>query len=167
MKLLDQIKMDSKTKPTYVFFDMDGVLVDYQIDYKGERFIEGNKYYLSKAPLNSAIRFAEMLSKIDNVNVGILSNCIYDSQVQDKKIWLKQYLPFLNEENINILSYQTFKAENSQDRQQLKTKYINNKYKNQDVNLYLVDDDHGIFRSFIKDENNKVKVFHISSIYVE
>lgn len=167
MSLYEQIKSDSNNKPTYVFFDMDGVLVDYQIDYKGERFIEGNKYYLNKSPLNSAIKYAKMLSQIKNVNVGILSNCIYDSQISDKKEWLKKYLPFLKDENINILSYQTFNVETSQERQNLKTKYINNKYKDRDVNLYLIDDDHGILRSFIKDENNRVKVFHVSSIYVE
>ena len=166
--LKNKILQDSKTRPVYVFFDMDGVLADYDIDKTGERLIKGNDYYTRKAPLPTAINFAKSLSEIPNVTVGILSNCIYNVQADEKRKWLSQYMPFLRPENINIISYEAYGiADDKQAKREAKCKFLNSKFHGNSCGVYLIDDDHQILKVFIKDTDNIVDVYHVSSIYVE
>ena len=89
-----------------VLFDMDGVLAEF---VAGEdKHIKNNvpNIYLDKRPIKSVIQVAEKLSKMKNVEVGILSSCDYSNQVAEKKQWLKKYLPFLQNNKIFILVWE-------------------------------------------------------------
>lgn len=166
--LKNKILEDAKLRPVYVFFDMDGVLAEYDIDKKGERGISGNDYYTNKTPLPTAINFAKFLSETPNITVGILSNCLYNTQAEEKKVWLSKYMPFLRPENINIISYEAYGfGDDKQARKSAKCKFLNSKFKNCSYGVYLIDDDHEILKNFMKDADNIVDVYHISSIYVE
>lgn len=81
--LLEKIKSFAKSQNVRVYFDMDGVLADYDLlDYGPTEKKEG--FYSHKRPIKSTIKIAEHLSKIQNVEVCILSNCVYTNQRQRK-----------------------------------------------------------------------------------
>lgn len=89
-----------------VLFDMDGVLAEYVAGEEINIINEVPNTYLNKRPIKSIIQVAEKLSKMKNVEVGILSSCEYTNQVSEKKQWLKKYLPFLQHNKIFILVWE-------------------------------------------------------------
>lgn len=147
---------------------MDGVLANFDIDKTNERYVEGNRFYLKKQPIYPAIRFAGQLSQLENVTVGILSNCKYNTQAIEKLEWLDTYMPFLKPEDINIISYQAYGIMDDKiAKRNAKCNLLNSKFGGQDCYVVLIDDDHEIISTFLKRKDNIVDVFHVSSIYVE
>lgn len=96
-------KFISSTKKQLVLFDMDGVVAEFVAGEEIE--IREGTYgaYANKRPIMSIIDVAKKLDEMPNVTVGILSSCNFQSQVQEKKEWLKKYMPFLKDENIMII----------------------------------------------------------------
>ena len=88
-----------------VLFDMDGVVAEYVAGEEKLIVDEVPEIYLKKRPLKSIINIAKTLNKNKNTSVGILSSCEYHSQIDEKKAWLHQHMPFLDENNIYIIAW--------------------------------------------------------------
>ena len=86
----------SKTKKTLVYVDMDGVISSYDfgkpLDFKNKR------------PLSTNIKTLSKLVELKNIELHILSVCIFDSQIIDKSDWLDKYAPFFEKDKRTIIS---------------------------------------------------------------
>lgn len=83
---------DNKIK---IFVDMDGVIADYNVGYARD--------YHQKRPLTSNIEKLEKVSKMENVEMHILSVARLNVGVEEKNIWLDEVAPFFKKENRNII----------------------------------------------------------------
>ncbi len=141
-----------------IFVDMDGVIAEYKY---GEGIdIENNikNVYLSKRPLYSIINLIKKISEIRNVNLYIVSTCLFNSQVIEKKLWLRQNAPFIIEDNICILI-----SNSTQERKQLKVDLLK---KMSDINAItvLIEDSHEILKLAIQHLDVNFMPLHISSL---
>ena len=90
----DEIKKLGEGK-IKIFVDMDGVIADYNLGIA--------KDYHMKRPLNSNIEKLEKVSKLDNVEMYILSVARLNRGVEEKNMWLDEIAPFFKKENRIIL----------------------------------------------------------------
>lgn len=143
---LDEVKKLAKENKIIVFSDMDGVLAEFGIGEKHLILANVPSFYLNKRPIQTTLKALELLSKIDNVEIGIISNCHFIEQKQDKISWLKKNASFIKPENINIivLNEETYTKET---KDFLKINKILNLVKDKNIKFFLIEDDHGIIRS--------------------
>ena len=122
---LEQFK-DKKIK---IFVDMDGVVADY--------IFGSAKDYDKKRPLYDNIDKLEEISKMENVELLILSTTRYSSGYDQKNWWLDNYAPFFKKGNRIILS----REDNDMIASSiLKAEYLEN-YERDGSVLILIDDD--------------------------
>lgn len=160
--LINEIKEIAKQNSVYVFFDMDGVLAEFETrEYDKIKNGEAN-YFTKSRPIKSTIKFAKKLSKIKNIEVCIMSNCYSGVQKEDKIVWLKKYAPFIKPENINIIAYSevSFKKE---EKDLLKGNYLTEKYKDADINMFLIEDNINIIKATNKNFK-RISCHHVSMI---
>ena len=157
--IINEIKAQSKTKAITVLFDMDGTLTEYGIGEKPDIVANKPLFYYNKRPIKSTISIAKKLSQMKNVTVGILSNCYYREQREDKLRWLEKHLPFISKENIHIIVYseETFEKEQ---KNYLKVNYIKSHIVNQKI--YLIEDNHKIINA--TNEIIPNTAYHISTL---
>ena len=96
-------KFISKTEKQIVLFDMDGVCAEFV--FGEDEAIIANQYgaYRNKRPIMGIVNVAKQLSQMPNITVGILSSCRHFEQIAEKKEWLKEYMPFIDDKNIEII----------------------------------------------------------------
>ena len=127
---LEQFK-DKKIK---LFVDMDGVIADYDVGVP--------KDYDKKRPLYDSIDKLEIISKMSNVELFILSITRYSTGIEQKNWWLDTYAPFFKKENRVIIS----REENDMTVSPiLKAEYLKNFERDGSV-LILIDDDPRILK---------------------
>ena len=95
MFILDFLKQ-FEGKKVKLFVDMDGVVADYDFGQPGN-------YHL-KRPLYTSIQKLEAVSKLENVEMYILSASKKNEGIGEKNSWLDIYAPFFSKENRIILS---------------------------------------------------------------
>lgn len=90
-----------KDNQVRVFVDMDGCLAEFKQPNRFEDLFEKN-YFLNLRPHANIVETVKALDKNQNYEVYILSSVLQESKYakQEKALWLKQYLPELNEEQI-------------------------------------------------------------------
>ena len=155
-----EIKQIAKKEKVDVFFDMDGVLVEFIHDPNKQRYNSGANFYAKNRPILTMIKIAKKLSKIPNVTVHVLSNCPLFEQIEEKKDWLKKNAPFFKPENIHIICYEKLNIEKA-DRPMLKGKFLKENFG--ESKIILIEDD---LRN-IKQTNlifDKHIAYHISSL---
>ena len=148
MKFYDYLE-DNKDKNIDVYFDMDGVFVEYDI---------GNFDYSTIRPIDYVINIMKDL-KERGLNVKILSICKNNKIVDEKYLYIEKHLPFINREDIILLSKE---ENNGYESNELKSNYLKENTIKDNITI-LIDDDSTIIKKVVK-ENQDVKVFHISSI---
>lgn len=160
--LIDEIKKQSETNKVYMFFDMDGVMAEYGAGEKPFILNNTEGFYYSKRPIKTILRVIEDLSKYENIKISILSNCYYREQKEDKIKWLRQYAPFIREENINIivLKEETYTKET---KDYIKATYIKKLVPDESATIYLIEDNHGIINATRKMLKN-VNANHVSML---
>jgi len=149
---------DFKDKTINIYVDMDGVVADY--DFMG--YINdgtNNDIYLNKRPILSAIKPLEEVSKLDNVNLYILSVSRYESQVNGKLIWLEKNMNFIKKENIIILPRDTNDFKKAK---VLKKEYLMDRLDNDDINIHI-DDSHEVM-DLLKEMNKNLIILHTTSL---
>lgn len=157
---IDEIKKIAKTQKIDLFFDMDGVLVEYINDPNKERYNLGTNFYTYGRPVLTMIKLAKRFSRIPNVTVHILSNCPLEEQIEQKTNWLKIHAPFFKKENIHIICYEKLVFE-KEEKPFLKPKFLKDNFG--DKTVFLIEDD---LRN-IKSTNTFYKeriAYHISSL---
>ena len=100
---IDELKTQAKSKKIVLYSDMDGVLVEYGAGEKPLILNNEKNFYLNKRPIFSTINKLKELSEVENIEIGIMSNCYFQEQKQDKILWLEKFCPFIKKENINII----------------------------------------------------------------
>ena len=141
MHFYELISELAKDEEIELFIDMDGVISSYNfgmpLDFKNKR------------PLKTNINTLEKVSKIENVNLHILSVCRKDNEVQIKNEWLDINAPFFKKENRNVLSKETYTGFSSAE---LKLNFLK-KY-NTNNKIVLVDDDNHVLSTISKELDN-------------
>ena len=140
---------NNKNKIIDIYFDMDGVFVEYDI---------GNFNYSTIRPIKYVINIMKILIE-KGINVKVLSICKNNKILKEKEIYLDKYLPFINKNDIVLLSKEEFEGYESNE---LKSNYLKDNINKDHINI-LIDDDSVIIKKVVK-ENDNVKVFHVSSI---
>ncbi len=112
-----------------LFVDMDGVIADYVFD--------NAKDYDKKRPLYDSIKKLEVVSKMPNVEMFILSATRKTEGIDQKHWWLDTYAPFFKKKNRIIIS----REDNDMiETSILKAKYLEN-YKRDNSVIIVIDDD--------------------------
>ena len=112
-----------------LFVDMDGCIVDYEVN--------NAKDYDKKRPLFNNIKQLENVSKLDNVEIFILSITRYNPGFEEKHRWLDEYVPFIDKDHRIIISRE---ANNMTKSPVLKSKYMK-QFKDSKDTIILIDDD--------------------------
>lgn len=144
--LADRIKELTKLKQVVLFCDMDGVLVEYNIDQKSDIVNNVPKTYFNNRPLTHTINNLKLLGQMPNVTVAILSNCYHKEQRNEKIEWLKIHAPFISQENVHIIVYAEQKFEKSS-KDFLKARKISEIIYGKDVVPILIEDNHEIIKA--------------------
>ncbi len=150
MHFYDLIKDLSKEKQIMMFVDMDGVIASFDVGKALD--------FLNKRPLTENIAKIQKVGELPNVELGILSICKKDYQIDEKNIWLNKYAPFFKKENRIIISKEKLEGITSAE---IKTNYLKNI--ETDKQIVLVDDDNSILKCVMKNAENVI-VFQDSEL---
>ncbi len=146
------------------FIDMDGTIVEYKIYDDENMVIKAHENLLNEKPIFPIINELRKLNEIENLDLYILSLSKTSKIKEQKKIWLKKYLDFIDEENFIILDKELGEY-NSENRNYIKSKKIEEKLKEYNFAI-LLDDDHKILKRTKMELKDKCEVFHISSALI-
>ena len=124
-----------------LFVDMDGVIADYIFGVPSD--------YDKKRPLYDSIKKLEEISKLDNIELFILSVTRMTSGIEEKNIWLDRYASFFKKENRIIISRE---ENNFIESSTLKAQYLKNIKRDNNI-LIVIDDDPKV----LKEINNQNK----------
>lgn len=164
-KFVNEIKeICKKNKKVDMYIDMDGTIAEYHLYNPEEISRKMEEEYLKNEPLKNVIDVLEEISKINNIEMYILSLSKTKKITEKKKIWLKKYVPFIKEENWIILTKEIGEYSN-ENRNEIKGKNIELRQKDYDKSIML-DDEQVVLREAKKILNDKVEVFHISSALI-
>ena len=164
-KFVNEIKeICKKNKKVAMYIDMDGTIAEYHLYNPEEISRKMEEEYLKNEPLKNVIDVLEEISKINNIEMYILSLSKTKKITEKKKIWLKKYVPFIKEENWIILTKEIGEYSN-ENRNEIKGKNIELRQKDYDKSIML-DDEQAVLRVAKKMLDNKVEVFHVSSALV-
>ncbi len=131
MHFYELIKNLAKKEVIDIYVDMDGVIASYNF---GEPL-----NFKTKRPLMTNINTLEKISKLENVNLYILSICRKDFQIEEKNEWLNKYAQFFEKDKRNIISKETYPNTSSKD---LKANFLLNLEKKNKV--IMIDDDNSV-----------------------
>ena len=164
-KFVNEIKeICKKNKKADMYIDMDGTIAEYHLYNPEEISRKMEEEYLKNEPLKNVIDVLEEISKINNIEMYILSLSKTKKITEKKKIWLKKYVPFIKEENWIILTKEIGEYSN-ENRNEIKGKNIELRQKDYDKSIML-DDEQVVLREAKKILNDKIEVFHISSALI-
>lgn len=164
-KFVNEIKeICKKNKKVDMYIDMDGTIAEYHLYNPEEISRKMEEEYLKNEPLKNVIDVLEEITKINNIEMYILSLSKTKKITEKKKIWLKKYVPFIKEENWIILTKEIGEYSN-ENRNEIKGKNIELRQKDYDKSIML-DDEQVVLREAKKILNDKIEVFHISSALI-
>ena len=164
-KFVNEIKeICKKNNKVDMYIDMDGTIAEYHLYNPEEISRKMEEEYLKNEPLKNVIDVLEEISKINNIEMYILSLSKTKKITEKKKIWLKKYVPFIKEENWIILTKEIGEYSN-ENRNEIKGKNIELRQKDYDKSIML-DDEQVVLREAKKILNDKIEVFHISSALI-
>lgn len=164
-KFIDKVKeIKKENEKIAIFVDMDGTIAEYPV-YQEENVAKAMEEEYSKIePVNYIINILKELSKIENIDLYILT-LSKTIQISEEKIkWLKKYVNFIQEKNWIIITKELGEY-NKENRNIVKALKMQEKLPKYDFEI-LLDDDHKVLKETQKLLGNKVKVFHISSAII-
>ena len=164
-KFIDKVKeIKKENEKIAIFVDMDGTIAEYPV-YQEENVAKAMEEEYSKIePVNYIINILKELSKIENIDLYILT-LSKTIQISEEKIkWLKKYVNFIQEKNWIIITKELGEY-NKENRDFIKAIKMQEKLPIYDFEI-LLDDDHKVLKETQKLLGNKVKVFHISSAII-
>lgn len=142
MFIIDFFKKYEKEQIKF-YVDMDGVIADYNV---GEPC-----NYDTKRPLFSNIAKLEEISKMDNVEMFVLSVTRMNEGIEEKNIWLDRYAPFFKKENRVILSRE---GNDFLPSRMLKSSFLKN-IDRDGKRIVVIDDDPSVIKQ-IAQENDDI-----------
>ena len=154
-----------KYKKVAMFVDMDGTIVEYIIHPSGSITTKSKGLFLNGKPIEIVINELEKISKIENLDLYILSMARSNIIVEEKKEWLKNNASFIDEKNYIILNREA-KDYGDDTRNIIKAKKIQEKLNNGYDHAIFLDDDHKVIHKAEDMLKEKCNIFHISSALV-
>ena len=147
-----------------LFVDMDGTIAEYIVFRDGFITNETKEVFLNSKPIKIVIEKLQELSKLENLDIYILTLSKSRIIEEEKKEWLQRYTPFIKESNYIIITKETgdYSVET---RDYIKYQKIEEKLRQYDYAL-LLDDDHKILRETQKKLKDNGEVFHVSSALI-
>lgn len=109
--------------------------------------------------MDNNINTLKKLSKLGNVNLYILSICIYEQQIEDKNNWLDKHAPYFEKEKRIIIPKESYPNISSKE---LKYNTLK-KYKGKLNNIIVIDDDNGILK-YLSENLKEIDYYQDSSI---
>lgn len=164
-KFIDKVKeIKKENEKIAIFVDMDGTIAEFPV-YQEENVAKAMEEEYSKIePINYIINILKELSKIENIDLYILT-LSKTIQISEEKIkWLKKYVNFIQEKNWIIITKELGEY-NKENRDFIKALKMQEELPIYDFEI-LLDDDHKVLKETQKLLGNKVKVFHISSAII-
>lgn len=93
-----------KPQKLNIYVDMDGVLANFaEQEDAVERFEKEKGFFQKLRPFERNVKAVRFLNQLKNVNIFILSASPNRKADNDKKVWLKKYLPELESDQIIIM----------------------------------------------------------------
>ena len=142
-----------QNKNIKIFVDMDGVIVDYVVGSAAD--------FHKRRPLNSSIEKLKEISKMENVELFILSVTRMDEGYNQKQIWLDKYAPFFEKNSRIILSRESNEFKSSAD---LKAEFIK-KMERDNCTFIFIDDDPSVLKKMM--ETNKDVILFKDTVLVD
>lgn len=165
MEFYNRIKKICKDhKRVALFVDMDGTIVEYEVYPSGFVTNKTENVFLNANPLNVVIDNLKSISRIQNLDIYILSLSRSNIIVQEKIQWLEKYVQFIKKENYIILNKEKGDY-NSENREFIKSIKMKEKLELYDY-VMLLDDEHKILKTTQQELKDKGEVFHISSAII-
>lgn len=165
MNFCEKIKqICSKYNKVALFVDMDGTIAEYKVYQEGFITTETKELFLNSMPMQVIINELEKINEIANLDIFILTLSKSKIIEEEKKEWLKKYVPFVKKENYIILVKERNEY-NQETKPYVKFRKMEEKLKDYDY-VMLLDDDHKILKETQKNLKNNGEVFHISSALV-
>lgn len=124
-------------KKTIMYVDMDGVIAAYDF---GKPLM-----FDKKRPLYTNIKKLEEISKLDNIELKILSACKTINQIDEKNEWLDKYAPFFTKENRHILAREKYDNMVSSEMKAMYLEQLNDKDQ-----VIVLDDDNVVLKTIHK-----------------
>ena len=153
-----------KYKKVALFVDMDGTITEYKVYQSGFITNDTKELFLNAEPVNIIIDNLKAVNNIENLDIYILSLSKSKIINEEKKVWLKKYVPFIEEKNYIILVKENGDY-NQENRTIVKAQKMKNKLNEYDY-VMLLDDEHKILRETQKELQDKGEVFHVSSAII-
>ena len=150
-------------KKVALFVDMDGTITEYKVYQSGFITNDTKELFLNAEPVNIIIDNLKA-DNIENLDIYILSLSKSKIINEEKKVWLKKYVPFIEEKNYIILVKENGDY-NQENRTIVKAQKMKNKLDEYDY-VMLLDDEHKILRETQKELQDKGEVFHVSSAII-
>ena len=151
-------------KRVAMFVDMDGTIVEYKVYPKGEITNSTKGKFNNEKPVVPIVEELEIISKIENLDIYILTLAKSNIIVQEKKEWLRKNISFIKPEMWIIIN-----KEKGQYTKETRN-YIKAEKMKQKLGFYdhviLLDDEHEILKSTQEILKDKCNVYHISSVIV-
>ena len=151
-------------KKVALFVDMDGTITEYKVYQSGFITNDTKELFLNAEPVNIIIDNLKAVNNIENLDIYILSLSKSKIINEEKKVWLKKYVPFIEEKNYIILVKENGDY-NQENRTIVKAQKMKNKLDEYDY-VMLLDDEHKILRETQKELQDKGEVFHVSSAII-
>ena len=151
-------------KKVALFVDMDGTITEYRVYQSGFITNDTKELFLNAEPVNIIIDNLKAVNNIENLDIYILSLSKSKIINEEKKVWLKKYVPFIEEKNYIILVKENGDY-NQENRTIVKAQKMKNKLDEYDY-VMLLDDEHKILRETQKELQDKGEVFHVSSAII-
>lgn len=164
-KFIEKIKeIANRNKKVALFVDMDGTIAVYNV-YPEDKVMEimGDEYS-SLEPIDYVLNILKEINQIDNVDIYILSLSKSAKITEEKKLWIKKYVNFIDEKNC-ILIRKELGEYDKENRDFIKAQKMKEKL-NEYNHLILIDDDHKVLKETQKMLEEKVDVFHISGVLI-
>lgn len=151
-------------KKVALFVDMDGTITEYKVYQSGFITNDTKELFLNAEPVNIIIDNLKAVNNIENLDIYILSLSKSKIINEEKKVWLKKYVPFIEEKNYIILVKENGDY-NQENRTIVKAQKMKNKLDEYDY-VMLLDDEHKILKETQKELQDKGEVFHVSSAII-
>lgn len=155
----------SKYKKVAMFVDMDGTIVEYNVYPEGTVTTNSKGLFVNNRPINIIIDELKKISKIENLDLYILSMARSYIIVEEKKEWLKKNADFIDEKNYIIINREAGDY-NDENRNRVKAERILEKLDQGYDHAIFLDDDHKVLHESVKILKNRCDVFHISSAII-
>lgn len=165
MKFCEKIaNICKRYKKVALFVDMDGTITEYKVYQSGFITNDTKELFLNAEPVNVIIDNLKEVNNIENLDIYILSLSRSKIINEEKRMWLKKYVPFIEEKNYIILVKENGDY-NQENRMIVKAQKMKDKLKEYDY-VMLLDDEHKILRETQKELQDKGEVFHVSSAII-